>query len=108
MRGRYKMVIWWLVLGVVAYATYIHGYFLDTNIRLFGYYVLEIIPWWIPGTYLFLPVYWLMAGINRVIPNMSMGVILSVLVIVHLLYIRVLGWGLGAVTQLFSRRKKFK
>jgi hypothetical protein len=93
------------VLAVVAYATYIHGYALDSNVRLPLYYALEIIPWWIPGTYIFLPVYWLMGGINHLVPKLSAGLIIGILVIIQLVYVGILAWILTKLPRIFRRRK---
>jgi len=81
-----------VVLLLVGYATYVHGYFLDNGGKLFLYDILEIFPLWIIGTYLFWPAYFVISLIKPFTDTWKAWMIVGMWSVIHVIYAAVVSW----------------
>ncbi len=79
-------------LVLIAYATYIHGYYLDSQKKWFLYDVLDMMPLWVLGTYVFWPAYYVISVINQMTDTWQVWEIVGMWIGVQAVYAAGVSW----------------
>jgi hypothetical protein len=87
-----RKIVLILIMLLIGYAAYVHGYFLDNGGKLVGYDVLELFPLWNIGAYLFWPAYYVISLIKPFTDLWQPWMIVGMWIVVHMIYAMGVSW----------------
>jgi hypothetical protein len=81
-----------IILLLVGYAAYVHGYYQDNGGKLFLYSFLELFPLWNIGAYMFWPAYFAISLIKPFTDLWQPWMIVGMWVVIHMIYALGVSW----------------